>query len=85
MVLCAFAFAFGAAASASPAAGQDEPGPGEAIPYFIDNGTGIPGYQPADDELARGGVRSLGAGERGDGCGSWKPLARGGAHPRGLD
>ena len=51
MVLCVFVF--GAAASASPAAGQDEPGPGEAIPYFIDNGTGIPGYQPTDDELAR--------------------------------
>lgn len=43
----------GAAALASQAAGQDEPGPGEAIPYFIDNGAGIPGYQPEDDELAR--------------------------------
>ena len=51
MVLCAFAF--GAAASASPASGQDEPGPREAIPYYIDNGAGIPGYQPSDDDLAR--------------------------------
>ena len=38
---------------ASPVAGQDEPGAGDAIPYFIDDGAGIPGYQPTDDELAR--------------------------------
>ncbi|MYH49919.1 MAG: hypothetical protein F4151_10445 [Gammaproteobacteria bacterium] len=43
----------GATALASQAAAQDDPGPGEAIPYFIDNGAGIPGYQPSDDELAR--------------------------------
>ena len=43
----------GATALASPGAAQDDPGPGEAIPYFIDNGAGIPGYQPSDDELAR--------------------------------
>ena len=43
----------GAAAPPSTAAGQDAPGAGEAIPYFIADGTGIPGYQPADDELAR--------------------------------
>ncbi|MDE0648806.1 MAG: hypothetical protein OXI12_00500 [Gammaproteobacteria bacterium] len=43
----------GATALASQAAAQDDPDPGEAIPYFIDNGTGIPGYQPSDDELAR--------------------------------
>ena len=42
-----------ATALASQAAGQDEPGPGEAIPYFIDDGAGIPGYQPSDDDLAR--------------------------------
>ena len=47
------AFILGTAALASQAAGQDEPGPGEAIPYFIDNGAGIPGYQPSDDDLAR--------------------------------
>lgn len=42
-----------AAALASPVAGQNEPPAGDAIPYFIDNGAGIPGYQPSDDELAR--------------------------------
>ena len=47
------AFVLGAAGFASLAAGQDEPGAGDAIPYFIDNGAGIPGYQPSDDDLAR--------------------------------
>ena len=37
----------------SSVAGQNEPGAGEAIPYFIDDGAGIPGYRPADEELAR--------------------------------
>lgn len=41
-----------ATALASQASGQDEPA-GGAIPYFIAEGDGIPGYQPADDELAR--------------------------------
>lgn len=43
----------GAMALASQAAAQDDPGPGDAIPYFIDNGVGIPGYRPSDDDLAR--------------------------------
>ena len=43
----------GAAALASQAAGQDEPGPGDAIPYYIDEGAGIPGYRPSDNDLAR--------------------------------
>ena len=43
----------GATALASQAAGQDEPGPGEAIPFYIDDGAGIPGYQPSDDDLTR--------------------------------
>lgn len=47
------ALVLGATALASPAAGQDEPGPGEAIPFYIDDGAGIPGYQPSDDDLAR--------------------------------
>ena len=42
-----------ATALASQAAAQDDPGRGQPIPYFIDNGAGIPGYQPSDDELAR--------------------------------
>ena len=47
------AFVLGTAGFVSQTAGQDEPGGGEAIPYFIDDGAGIPGYQPTDDELAR--------------------------------
>ena len=47
------AFVLGAAGFVSQAAGQDEPGAGEAIPYFIADGAGIPGYQATDDELAR--------------------------------
>ena len=44
------AFVLGAAVLVSPAAGQDA---GEAIPYFIADGAGVPGYQPSDGELAR--------------------------------
>ena len=44
------AFVLGAAVLVSRAAGQDA---GEAIPYFIADGAGVPGYQPSDGELAR--------------------------------
>ena len=44
------AFVLGAAVLVSQAAGQDA---GEAIPYFIADGAGVPGYQPSDGELAR--------------------------------
>ena len=44
------AFVLGSAVLVSQAAGQDA---GEAIPYFIADGAGVPGYQPSDGELAR--------------------------------
>lgn len=44
------AFVLGTAVLPSPAAAQAA---GEAIPYFIADGTGVPGYQPSDGELAR--------------------------------
>lgn len=47
------AWMLGATALASQAAAQDNSDFGEAIPYFVENGAGIPGYRPSDDELAR--------------------------------
>ena len=44
------AFVLGAAVLVSQAAGQDA---GAAIPYFIADGAGVPGYQPSDGDLAR--------------------------------
>ena len=44
------AFVLGSAVLVSQAARQDA---GEAIPYFIADGVGVPGYQPSDGELAR--------------------------------
>ena len=50
------AFVLGAAVLVSRAAGQDA---GEAIPYFIADGAGVPGYQPSDGELAGGPPRPV--------------------------
>ena len=66
------AFVLGAAVLVSQAAGQDAD---EAIPYFIADGAGVPGYQPSDGELPVPRSRR-GRGRAPAGCGSWRPAKR---------
>ena len=71
------AFVLGSAVLVSRAAGQDA---GEAIPYFIADGAGVPGYQPPAIGWRTGPCRV-----RGVGAGGRRPAAVRGSQRSGRD